>query len=124
MRCAAKLVFPLIVFLFSISLPVLASDGLAISATRDPVSQALVAILIVGVFCLLAMEKAHRVLVILAAVALMWLVTYLTPYHLIPFDTAKEAIDLNVIVLLAAMMAVVGVLKTTGVFSWAVARLL
>jgi Na+/H+ antiporter NhaD/arsenite permease-like protein len=102
----------------------IASDGVAITATRDPVSQALVAILIVGVFVLLAMEKAHRVLVIFAAVALMWLITYLTPWHLVPFETAKEAIDLNVIVLLAAMMAVVGVLKTTGVFSWAVARLL
>ena len=45
----------------------------------------------------------------------MWLFTYLTPYHLIPFDVAKEAIDLNVIVLLAAMMSLVGVLKTTGV---------
>ncbi len=120
MHRAATLVLPLLCF----PLPALASDGLAISATRDPVSQALVAILIVGVFVLLALEKAHRVLVIFAAVALMWLVTYLTPYHLIPFDTAKDAIDLNVIVLLAAMMALVGVLKTTGVFSWAVARLL
>ena len=110
--------------LLGIPLPVLAGDGLVISATRDPVSQALVAILIVGVFICLALETAHRVLVIFAAVALMWLVTYLTPYHLIPFDTAKDAIDLNVIVLLAAMMAVVGVLKTTGVFSYAVGRLL
>ncbi|MDP2323675.1 MAG: SLC13 family permease, partial [Gammaproteobacteria bacterium] len=110
--------------LLCVPLPAFASDGLPVSATRDPVSQAIVAILIVGVFALLAMEKAHRVLVIFAAVALMWLITYLTPYHLIPFELAKDAIDLNVIVLLAAMMAVVGVLKTTGVFSYAVGRLL
>jgi len=120
MRRAATLVL----LLLGVPLPALASDALAISATRDPVSQALVAALIVGVFGLLALEKVHRVLVIFAAVALMWLITYLTPYHLIPFDTAKDAIDLNVIVLLAAMMAVVGVLKTTGVFSYAVGRLL
>ena len=120
MRRAAKRILPLL----GVATPVLASDSLAVSATRDPVSQALVAILIIGVFSLLAMEKAHRVLVIFAAVALMWLFTYLTPYRLIPFETAKDAIDLNVIVLLAAMMAVVGVLKTTGVFSWAVGRLL
>jgi len=120
MRHHAKLTLPLLGF------PALAfaGSGPAVSATRDTVSQALVAVLIVGVFALLAMEKAHRVLVMFAAVAVMWLLTYLTPYHLIPFETAKDAIDLNVIVLLAAMMALVGVLKTTGVFSHAVGTLL
>ena len=93
-------------------------------STRDPVSQALVALIIVGVFVLLALEKAHRVLVILSAVSLLWLITYLTPFHLISFEASHEAIDLNVILLLASMMAVVGVLKSTGIFSWAVARLL
>ena len=73
-------------------------------------------------FVLLAMEKAHRVLVIFGAVALLWFITYLTPYKLISFEGAKEALDLNVLLLLAAMMAVVGVLKTTGVFPWAVGR--
>jgi Na+/H+ antiporter NhaD/arsenite permease-like protein len=95
-----------------------------LSSTRDPLSQILVALIIVSVFVLLAMEKAHRVLVILSAVALLWLITYLTPYHLISFEASHEAIDLNVILLLASMMAVVGVLKSTGVFTWAVARLL
>lgn len=96
----------------------------ALQPTTDGVSQTIVAVLIAAIFILLAMEKAHRVLIIFGAVGLMWLITYLTPYHLIPFETAQGAIDLNVILLLAAMMAVVGVLKTTGVFSWAVARLL
>jgi Na+/H+ antiporter NhaD/arsenite permease-like protein len=94
------------------------------AATQDPVSQIIVAVVITGVFALLALEKAHRVLVIFSAVALLWLVTYLTPYHLITFEAAHRAIDLNVILLLASMMAIVGVLKTTGVFDRAVTRLM
>ena len=97
---------------------------LELVATRDPVSQAMVAAVLVGVFALLALEKAHRVLIIFLSVALLWLISYLTPYRLISFEAAHRAIDLNVILLLASMMAIVGVLKTTGVFDYAVARLL
>ena len=100
----------------------LSAAGLA--STKDPVSQGLVGIIVAAVFVLLALEKAHRVLVIFGAVALLWLITYLTPYHLISFEAAQAHLDLNVIFLLAAMMAVVAVLKTTGVFGYAVARLL
>jgi len=96
----------------------------ALAATHDPVSQAIVAILLVGVLGILVLEKAHRVLIILSAVALLWLITYLTPYRLISFEAAHRAIDLNVLLLLGAMMAIVGVLKTTGVFEWAVGRLI
>jgi Na+/H+ antiporter NhaD/arsenite permease-like protein len=96
----------------------------AIAVTQDPVSQGIVAAVIVAVFALLAMEKAHRVLVIFSAVALLWLITYFTPWHLITFEGAHEALDLNVLLLLASMMAIVGVLKTTGVFDWAVGRLI
>lgn len=99
-------------------------EGEVLRSTTDALSQGLVAAIIVGVFVLLAMEKAHRVLVIFGAVALLWLITYLTPYRLISFEGAKDALDLNVLFLLAAMMAAVGVLKTTGVFPWAVGRLL
>jgi hypothetical protein len=35
------------------------------------------------------------VLVILSAVALLWLITYLTPYRLISFEAAHRALDLN-----------------------------
>lgn len=92
--------------------------------STDWISQSLVALVLVGVFALLTLEKAHRVLVIFSAVALLWLVTYLTPYHLISFEAAHRALDLNVILLLASMMAIVGVLKTTGVFEWIVGRVL
>lgn len=97
---------------------------MTLEATTDPVSQVLVAALIVCVFALLAVDKAHRVLIMAGAVALLWLITYLTPYRLIPFEAGQRAVDLNVILLLASMMAIVGVLKTTGVFSWTVGRVL
>ena len=100
------------------------AEGEVLRSTTDAASQGIVAVVIVGVFVLLALEKAHRVLVIFGAVALLWFITYLTPYKLISFEGARNALDLNVLFLLAAMMAVVGVLKTTGVFPWAVGRLL
>jgi Na+/H+ antiporter NhaD/arsenite permease-like protein len=96
----------------------------AAASTTDPVSQAIVAALLLGVFTLLTVEAAHRVVVVLGAVALLWLITYFTPYHLLSFDGVAAALDLNVLVLLAGMMAVVGVLKTTGIFEWSIARLL
>jgi len=94
------------------------------SSTTDPVSQLLVAGIILAVFILLTRETAHRVLVIMGAVALLWFITYLTPWRLIGFEASARALDVNVLLLLAGMMAVVGVLKTTGVFPWMVARLL
>ena len=94
-----------------------------LTSTTDPLSQGIVAVTLILLFLLLTMEKAHRVLVALGAVSLLWGITYLTPYHLISFEGAARALDLNVLLLLASMMAVVGVLKSTGVFGWAVARL-
>jgi Na+/H+ antiporter NhaD/arsenite permease-like protein len=95
-----------------------------VPASTDGISQSIVALVLVGVFVLLTLEKAHRVLVIFSAVALLWIITYLTPYHLVSFEAAQRALDLNVILLLASMMAIVGVLKTTGVFEWIVGRAL
>ena len=95
-----------------------------VASSTDPVSQLIVGALIVGLFGVLALEKAHRVLVVMTAVAILWAVTYLTPYTLLPLEATAGALDLNVLLLLAAMMALVGVLKETGVFAWAVERLL
>lgn len=97
---------------------------LALSSTTDPISQALVGGLLVAMFVALAIEKAHRVLVVMAAVAVMWAITYATPYRLLTFEATAQALDINVLLLLAAMMALVGVLKETGVFGWAVERIL
>ena len=98
--------------------------GGRIEPTTDVVSQAIVAAILIGVFALLAADRVHRVLVPIGAVALVWLISYFSPWKLISFEAAKEAVDLNVILLLFAMMALVGVLKTTNVFPWAVDRLL
>jgi Na+/H+ antiporter NhaD/arsenite permease-like protein len=92
--------------------------------TTDPISQAIVAALLIALFAVLAIEKVHRVLVALVAVSTLWAITYLTPYHLLSLEGATAALDLNVLLLLAGMMALVGVLKATGVFGWAVERLL
>lgn len=96
----------------------------AIVSTTDPLSQLSVAIVLILLFVLLAREAAHRVLIVFGAAAMMWLVTYLTPMHLISFEKAYEHVDINVLVLLASMMAVVAVLKSTGFFSWAVGTLM
>ena len=95
-----------------------------LGSTTDPISQGLVAALLIALFATLAVEKAHRVLVVMTAVALMWGVTYLTPYKLLTFEATAQALDVNVLLLLAAMMALVGVLKETWVFAWAVERIL
>ncbi len=94
------------------------------ASTHDAISQGLVAAILVGVFALLAADRVHRVLIPIGAVALIWTISYLTPFRLISFEASKEAVDLNVILLLFAMMALVGVLKTTNIFPWAVDRLL
>ena len=101
-----------------------AAPGSGFESTRDVISQTLAALAIVGMFAALALDRAHRVLVVLAALALIFLISYFTPWRLLSFETAKDAIDLNIILLLLAMMALVGVLKTTNVFPWAVDRLL
>ncbi len=62
-------------------------------------------------------------LVVLTAVAVLWTITYLSPWRLLTFEAAARALDLNVLLLLAGMMALVGVLKETGVFAWAVDRI-
>jgi Na+/H+ antiporter NhaD/arsenite permease-like protein len=95
-----------------------------LGATTDPISQGIVAAALVALFVLLTLEKAHRVLLALAMVSLLWGISYLSPWRLVTLESAQAALDLNVLLLLAGMMAVVGVLKATGVFEWAVARLL
>jgi Na+/H+ antiporter NhaD/arsenite permease-like protein len=87
----------------------------ALLTTTDPVSQGIVAVLLIALFGALVIETAHRVLIALGAVALLFLVTYFTPYHLMPFERVAHALDLNVLALLTAMMALVGVFRTSGV---------
>jgi Na+/H+ antiporter NhaD/arsenite permease-like protein len=92
--------------------------------TTDPISRGIVGAALVALFVLLTMEKSHRVLVALAMVSVIWAISYLTPYRVLTLESAQASLDLNVLLLLAGMMAVVGVLKATGAFEWGVAKLL
>jgi Na+/H+ antiporter NhaD/arsenite permease-like protein len=94
------------------------------TSTTDPISQGIVALVVVTLFVLLAREAAHRVLIAMVSAAFLWMVTYLTPWHLITFEASARALDLNVLFLLAGMMTVVGVLKATGAFGWVVCKML
>jgi hypothetical protein len=78
-------------------------------ATRDLPSQTIVAVILVGVFALLAADRVHRVLVPIGGTAVVWSISYLTPFKLTSFEASKAAIDLNVILLLFSMMGFVGV---------------
>ena len=104
--------------------PLLAAEGGGIASTTDPVSQTIVGVLVVSLFVLLAMEAAHRVLIAMGTVAILWMFTYFTPWKLIGFESSAAHLDVNVLLLLAGMMAIVGVLKSTGAFAWAVGRVL
>ena len=113
----------LVALLLLIPAPLLASEGEIVSTT-DPVSQGIVAFVVVALFVLLAMEAAHRVLIAMVSAAFLWMMTYLTPWHLISFEASARHLDVNVLLLLAGMMTIVGVLKSTGAFGWAVGRML
>jgi Na+/H+ antiporter NhaD/arsenite permease-like protein len=98
------------------------SAPLAIAS--GPLAQAVVGVVLVGVFVALVLEKTHRLLVVGAGACLLWLITYLTPLHVVPFEITGRLLDLNVLFLLAGMMVLVGVLRSTSVFEWAVAALI
>ncbi len=122
---ARRLYMALIPILLSVPTRLAAQEGgHALVSTTDPVSQVIVAVVIVALFVFLARETAHRVLIAMTCASLLWAVTYLTPFKLIGFEAAGRHIDLNVLFLLAGMMTVVGVLKSTGAFEWSVGRLM
>ena len=74
-------------------------------------------------YVLIAFELLHRTIAAMLGAALMLVISYtigtINPeYHILSFDSAINAIDMNVIFLLMGMMIIVGVLKHTGVFQW------
>ena len=62
-----------------------------LTSTADPLSQGIVAVTLLLLFVLLTLDKAHRVLVAMVAVSLVWAITYLTPDHLISFEQSARA---------------------------------
>lgn len=81
------------------------------------------AMVLIGVYALIAFEFVHRTLAAFLGASLILLVSYTVgdsrpEYVILTFEDAMHAIDLNVIFLLMAMMIIVGVMKKTGVFQW------
>ena len=75
------------------------------------------------IYALISFELLHRTVAAMIGAALMLIITYtfgtLNPdFHIISYERAISAIDMNVIFLLMGMMIIVGVLKHTGVFQW------
>jgi Na+/H+ antiporter NhaD/arsenite permease-like protein len=80
-------------------------------------------LVLLAVYALIAFELMHRTLAAFLGAALVLTVTYTAgtfwpEYRIISFEDAMQAIDMNVIFLLMAMMIIVGVMKKTGVFQW------
>jgi Na+/H+ antiporter NhaD/arsenite permease-like protein len=75
------------------------------------------------VYALIAFEVMHRTLAAMLGAALLLFITYTagtfnSAYTILTFEDAMQAMDMNVIFLLMAMMMIVGVMKKTGVFQW------
>ncbi len=80
-------------------------------------------VIFVLAYILISFELLHRTVAALLGAAIMLVISYtigiLNPeYHIISYETAIQAIDMNVIFLLMGMMIIVGILKNTGVFQW------
>lgn len=71
------------------------------------------AILIFGiVYLFIASERIHKTIAALIGAGLILL------FHIMPYESAVDAVDLNVIFLLVGMMIEVNVLAQTGFFEW------
>ncbi len=80
-------------------------------------------LVLIAVYALIAFELLHRTLAALLGAALILTISYTAgtfypDYTILTFEEAIHAVDMNVILLLMAMMMIVGVLKKTGVFQW------
>lgn len=74
-------------------------------------------------YALISFELLHRTIAAMIGAAFMLIITYtlgtlIPDYHIISFERAMSAIDMNVVFLLMGMMIIVGVLKHTGIFQW------
>ena len=74
-------------------------------------------------YILISFELLHRTLAAMLGASIMLVISYtfgtINPeYHILSYESAIKAIDMNVILLLMGMMIIVGILKHTGVFQW------
>jgi Na+/H+ antiporter NhaD/arsenite permease-like protein len=100
----------------------LAHHALVLERAVTPAFWIATAVLI-AVYALIAFEWMHRTLAALLGAAGLLFLSYTagrfnSDFRILSFEDAIGAIDMNVILLLMAMMIIVGVLKRTGVFQW------
>lgn len=74
-------------------------------------------------YILISFELLHRTLAAMLGASIMLVISYtfgtINPeYHILSYESAIKAIDMNVILLLMGMMIIVGILKHTGIFQW------
>lgn len=74
-------------------------------------------------YILISFELLHRTMAAMLGASIMLVVSYtfgtVNPeYHILSYESAIKAIDMNVIFLLMGMMIIVGILKHTGIFQW------
>jgi len=100
----------------------LAHVELSIKRTRGPAFWIATVVFILA-YILISFELLHRTLAAMLGAATMLVISYtigtINPeYHILSYESAIHAIDMNVIFLLMGMMIIVGILKHTGVFQW------
>ncbi|MGW8195678.1 MAG: SLC13 family permease [Desulforhopalus sp.] len=74
-------------------------------------------------YVLISFELLHRTMAAMLGASVMLVISYtfgtVNPeYHILSYESAIKAIDMNVILLLMGMMIIVGILKNTGIFQW------
>ncbi len=74
-------------------------------------------------YILISFELLHRTMAAMLGASIMLVISYtfgtMNPeYHILSYESAIKAIDMNVIFLLMGMMIIVGILKHTGLFQW------
>jgi Na+/H+ antiporter NhaD/arsenite permease-like protein len=74
-------------------------------------------------YILISFELLHRTMAAMLGASIMLVISYtfgtINPdYHILSYESAIKAIDMNVIFLLMGMMIIVGILKHTGIFQW------
>jgi len=99
-----------------------AKADLAIKRSTSPAFW-IAATVFVLAYILISFELLHRTLAAMLGASIMLVVSYtlgtINPeYHILSYESAIAAIDMNVIFLLMGMMIIVGILKHTGVFQW------
>ncbi|GEM_PF-2138 len=100
----------------------LAHVDLTIKRTQGPAFW-IATIIFILAYVLISFELLHRTLAAMLGAATMLVISYtlgtINPeYHILSYESAIHAIDMNVIFLLMGMMIIVGILKHTGVFQW------